>query len=54
MTDPESFSGALWAVLLITGIVLAFAVAIPADMALRRREDREQARNRYRNPHRGH
>ncbi|WP_306370535.1 hypothetical protein [Nocardiopsis sp. CC223A] len=41
MTDPDSFGTALWTLLLITGMVLAFGTAALSDMALRRREDRE-------------
>ena len=45
MTDPDSFGTALWTLLLVTGLVLAFSAAALSDMALRRREDRaERAR----------
>ncbi|MFL1426986.1 MULTISPECIES: hypothetical protein [unclassified Nocardiopsis] len=46
MTDPDSFGTALWTLLLITGVVLAFGTAALADMALRRREDREERSRR--------
>lgn len=42
LTDPDSFGTALWTLLLITGIILAFGTAALSDMALRRREDREE------------
>ncbi|MDT0329398.1 hypothetical protein [Nocardiopsis lambiniae] len=46
MTDPDSFGTALWTLLLIIGIVLAFGVAALTDMALRRGEDREERARR--------
>ncbi|MEU0492808.1 hypothetical protein ABZ249_26570 [Nocardiopsis sp. NPDC006139] len=46
MTDPDSFGTALWTLLLITGIALAFGAAALGDMALRRREDREERARR--------
>ncbi|CAL9614339.1 hypothetical protein SUDANB121_05721 [Nocardiopsis dassonvillei] len=46
MTDPDSFGTALWTLLLITGIILAFGTAALSDMALRRREDRREREQR--------
>lgn len=40
MIDPTSFGTAVTALGVITTMVIAFGLAILADMALRRREDR--------------
>ncbi|WP_435112601.1 histidine kinase [Nocardiopsis synnemataformans] len=40
MIDPESFGTALWTVLIVAAVVIAFGLAALSDMAMRRREDR--------------
>ncbi len=40
MIDPESFGTALWTVLTVAAVVVAFGLAALSDMAMRRREDR--------------
>ncbi|MFD6953370.1 histidine kinase [Nocardiopsis sp. TSRI0078] len=40
MTDPSSFSTALWTVLIVSAVIVAFGLAALSDMAMRRREDR--------------
>lgn len=40
MIDPESFGTALWTVLVVAAVVIAFGLAALSDMAMRRREDR--------------
>ncbi|MFI6575953.1 hypothetical protein ACIBFB_09135 [Nocardiopsis sp. NPDC050513] len=46
MTDPASFTTALWTLLTGAAFVLALGLAIISDMALRRREDRAAAARR--------
>jgi hypothetical protein len=40
MIDPDSFGTALWTVLIVAAVVVAFGLAALSDMAMRRREDR--------------
>ncbi|WP_017569169.1 hypothetical protein [Nocardiopsis halotolerans] len=40
MVDPSSFGTALWTVVIVTALIVAFGLAALADMAMRRREDR--------------
>ncbi|WDZ88598.1 histidine kinase [Nocardiopsis sp. HUAS JQ3] len=50
MIDPDSFGTALWTVLIVAGVVIAFGLAALADMAMRRREDRAARAARSANP----
>ncbi|WP_236743339.1 MULTISPECIES: histidine kinase [Nocardiopsis] len=46
MTDPTSFSTALWTMLTVSAVVVAFGLAALSDMVMRRREDRAERTTR--------
>ncbi|QUX31385.1 histidine kinase [Nocardiopsis akebiae] len=50
MIDPDSFGTALWTVLIVAAVVIAFGLAALSDMAMRRREDRAARAARRANP----